>query len=138
VELSDKDAAAVGVTEGDIVRVESRRGSLEGRVRISGVRPGVVFVPFHYGYWDLAADTGPGHGDGHARRAANEVTITAWDPVSKQPLFKVAAVRVTKVGTGGGSPSPAPTVGAPAPLDPSTVPPTVGGTPAEATATPEA
>jgi anaerobic selenocysteine-containing dehydrogenase len=138
VELSDKDAATVGASEGDIVRVESRRGALEGRVRISGVRPGVVFVPFHYGYWDRAPDTGPGDGEGHARRAANEVTITAWDPVSKQPLFKVAAVRVTKVAAGGGSPSPAPTVGAPAPLDPSTVPPTVGGSAAEATATPEA
>ena len=121
VELSDKDAAAVGVTEGDIVRVESRRGALEGRVRISGVRPGVVFVPFHYGDWDLTPDIGPGDGDGHAPRAANEVTITAWDPVSKQPLFKVAAVRVTKIAASGGRPSPAPTVGAPAPLDPGDV-----------------
>ena len=138
VELSDEDAAAAGVTEGDIIRVESRRGALEGRVRISGVRPGVIFVPFHYGYWDLEADTGPGDGEGHAARAANEATITAWDPVSKQPLFKVAAVRVTKVAASGGSPSPAPTVGAPAPLDPSTVRPTVGGAPAEAPATPEA
>jgi anaerobic selenocysteine-containing dehydrogenase len=66
VELSNKDAAAVGVTEGDIVRVESRRGAFEGRVRISGVRPGVIFVPFHYGYWDLAADTGPGDSEGQA------------------------------------------------------------------------
>src|SRR4029453_5556431 len=126
VELSDKDAAAVGATEGDVVRVESRRGALEGRVRISGVRPGVVFVPFHYGYWDLDADTRPGDPADHGR-AANEATITAWDPVSKQPLFKVAAVRGTKGAGGGGATAPAPTVGAPAPLDPSTVPPTVGG-----------
>ncbi len=53
------------------------------------IRPGVVFVPFHYGYWDA---------NGSKHRAANELTITAWDPVSKQPLFKVAAVRVEKVG----------------------------------------
>jgi anaerobic selenocysteine-containing dehydrogenase len=52
------------------------------------VRTGVVFVPFHYGYWDA---------DGRHRRAANELTITAWDPVSHQPIFKVAAVRMTKV-----------------------------------------
>jgi hypothetical protein len=45
----------------------------------------VVFVPFHYGYWD--------DGDGRPR-AANELTITAWDPVSKQPVFKTGAVRV--------------------------------------------
>jgi ferredoxin-nitrate reductase len=50
----------------------------------------VVFVPFHYGYWD----TDP---DAKVSRAANELTITAWDPVSKQPIFKVAAVRLTKL-----------------------------------------
>jgi ferredoxin-nitrate reductase len=57
-------------------------------VRVTGVRPGTVFVPFHYGYWDRDAP-GP---DGAPPRAANELTITAWDAVSKQPLFKVAAV----------------------------------------------
>jgi hypothetical protein len=30
-------------------------------------------------------------------QAANELTVTEWDPVSKQPLYKVAAVRVTKL-----------------------------------------
>jgi anaerobic selenocysteine-containing dehydrogenase len=138
VEVSEKDAAYVGVAEGDIVRVESARGGIEARVRISGVRPGVVFVPFHYGYWDLAPASGPGAAHSHPHRAANELTITEWDPVSKQPRFKVAAVRVTKVAAGGGRPAPAPTVGAPAPLDPATVPPTVGGPDAEATAALEA
>ena len=56
--------------------------------RVSGIRDGVVFLPFHYGYWDAEER-------GHDR-AANELTITSWDPVSKQPLFKVAAVRVRK------------------------------------------
>jgi anaerobic selenocysteine-containing dehydrogenase len=58
-------------------------------VRISGVRPGVVFVPFHYGSWDKPDDAPP--------TAVNELTPTAWDPVSKQPIFKVAAVRITKL-----------------------------------------
>jgi hypothetical protein len=31
------------------------------------------------------------------RRAANELTITGWDPISKQPHFKFAAVRIDKV-----------------------------------------
>jgi anaerobic selenocysteine-containing dehydrogenase len=92
-ELSERDAAAVGVGEGDRVRIESPRGALEAPVRLSGIREGVVFVPFHYGYWDRDAD-GPGDGPG---RAANELTLTSWDPVSKQPLFKVGAVRVTRV-----------------------------------------
>jgi Molydopterin dinucleotide binding domain len=65
-------------------------------VRISGIRDGVLFVPFHYGYWDAKDD--------QPHRAANELTITGWDPVSKQPIFKVAAVLVTRVaGSGGGS-----------------------------------
>jgi anaerobic selenocysteine-containing dehydrogenase len=35
------------VAEGDVVRVASARGAVEGRARVTGVRPGVVFVPFH-------------------------------------------------------------------------------------------
>jgi anaerobic selenocysteine-containing dehydrogenase len=70
------------------VRIESPRGAVEAPVRVTGAREGVVFVPFHYGYWDT-------NGGGRHERAANEMTITSWDPVSKQPLFKVAAVRVT-------------------------------------------
>jgi anaerobic selenocysteine-containing dehydrogenase len=89
VELSASDAAALGIAAGDVVRVESARGALEAPARITDVRPGVVFVPFHYGDGDLPP--------GEPTRAANELTLTAWDPVSKQPVFKVAAVRVTKV-----------------------------------------
>jgi anaerobic selenocysteine-containing dehydrogenase len=92
VQLSEADADALGVTEGDPVRVSSPRGAVEGPARIGDVRAGLVFVPFHYGYWD-ADDDGGRH-----ERAANELTITAWDPVSKQPLYKVAAVAVERAG----------------------------------------
>lgn len=109
VELHPADAAARDVSEGDVVRVESPRGAIEGPARISGIRSGVVFVPFHYGAWNA--------GDDRAPRAANEMTITAWDPVSKQPLYKVCAVAVVKVRGGGGTPAPAPAVGAPAPVE---------------------
>jgi anaerobic selenocysteine-containing dehydrogenase len=74
-----------------MVEIASARGDVRAPARIGGVRPGVVFVPFHYGYWDRTA--GAGHD-----RAANELTITAWDPASKQPLFKTAAVQIRKVG----------------------------------------
>jgi anaerobic selenocysteine-containing dehydrogenase len=86
VQLSPADAGRIGAAEGDLVRVESPRGAMEGRARVGGVRDGVVFVPFHFGWWDRPGDD--------RTRAANALTITAWDPVSKQPLFKVAAVRV--------------------------------------------
>jgi len=107
VELNAGDAEALGVDEGDVVRVSSARGSMRGPVRISGIRPGVVFVPFHYGYWDGAGGSGPAGGGG---TAANELTETMWDPVSKQPLFKVAAVAVA-LEARGPAPSPAPDVG---------------------------
>jgi len=123
VELNPDDAGALGIGEGDTVRVESPRGGVEGRARLCGIRPGVVFVPFHYGYWDAEADGG---------RAANEMTITSWDPVSKQPIFKVCAVRVRKLADSGGAYAPAPTVGGSAPTD-SRVPATTGGPAADAT-----
>jgi anaerobic selenocysteine-containing dehydrogenase len=87
VELSPADADGLGIADGDRVRIESPRGAIEAPARLTDVRQGIVFVPFHYGYWDA--------GSGQPR-AVNELTITAWDPVSYQPIFKVAAVRLTK------------------------------------------
>jgi hypothetical protein len=95
---------------------------VEARLRISGIRPGVVFLPFHYGYWDSPDGQG---------RAANELTITDWDPVSKQPLFKTAAAAVRRIRASDGTPSAAPTTTASAPVAGSP-PPTVGGVDAEA------
>jgi ferredoxin-nitrate reductase len=93
VELAPADAESLGVAEGDLVRVTSPRGEVEAPARISGVREGVAFIPFHYGYWDEQNGSEP---NGRAR-AANELTITAWDPVSKQPLLKAGKVKVEKI-----------------------------------------
>ena len=94
VEVSGTDAEGLGVSDGDLLRLENSRGAVEAPVRVTDIQPGTVFVPFHYGYWDRDA-SGP---DGAPPRAANELTITAWDPASKQPLFKVAAVAATRGG----------------------------------------
>ena len=59
VQMNETNAQELGISNGDIVRVESRRGALEGAVRIGGIRSGHVFIPFHYGYWD---------DDSHSRR----------------------------------------------------------------------
>ncbi|MEU8349478.1 nitrate reductase [Streptomyces sp. NPDC048845] len=126
VEISPRDAAAHGIGEGDLVEIGTPRGTVRARARISGIRDDVLFLPFHYGYWDTGGD-GP---DG-AGRAANELTITDWDPVSKQPLFKTAAARLRRVEAGGG-PAPAPTTTASAPATAGTVPATRGGAAGEA------
>jgi anaerobic selenocysteine-containing dehydrogenase len=114
VEISVPDAARLGIAEGDIVRVASRRGSIEAPARICGVREGVVFAPWHYG--SSAAATAADEGSS-TDTAANELTVTYWDPVSKQPEFKVAAVSLERLRAGDG-PAPAPTTTASAPVHP--------------------
>lgn len=120
VELCTQDATKFGIAEGDVVRISSPRGALEARARITDIRPGVLFVPFHYGYWDEPDDE-----RGH-RRAANEVTITDWDPASKQPIFKTAAARLERLTAAHGHPAPAPTTAASAPTS-SGIAATAGG-----------
>lgn len=102
VEVSLPDAERLGIGEGDLIRITSRRGSIDAPARVSGIREGVVFAPWHYG-------------DGGA--AANLLTLTGWDPVSKQPELKVAAVAVERLAAGTG-PAPAPTTTASAPVRP--------------------
>ncbi|MDQ1043508.1 molybdopterin oxidoreductase family protein [Streptomyces sp. V4I2] len=94
-ELSPNEAARQGLSDGDLVQVGTPRGAVRARLRTTGIRDGIVFLPFHYGYWDTPAGHRPP--DHSAGRAANEGTVTDWDPVSKQPLFKTAAARVTLV-----------------------------------------
>ncbi|MEV0987893.1 nitrate reductase [Streptomyces sp. NPDC049949] len=100
VEIAASDAASLGLAEGDLVEVTTRCGALRGRLRIGSIRPGVLFVPFHYGYWDTPVGRAPA--PGAAGRAANELIATAWDPVSKQPQFKTAAAALTLVERAGG------------------------------------
>jgi assimilatory nitrate reductase catalytic subunit len=81
-EMHPRLAASLGVADGDVVRVESRRGAVVVRAQIvKSIRPDTVFVPYH---WPLD-------------RSANNCTIRAIDPISKIPEFKICAVRVSKV-----------------------------------------
>ncbi|MGN6640915.1 MAG: molybdopterin oxidoreductase family protein [Mucilaginibacter sp.] len=90
VQISELDAQELGIAEGDMVEVQSRRGKVIEPARIGNIEPGLLFIPFHYGYWD----------DPGRSRAVNELTLTEWDPVSKQPHFKYSAVKIKKAGTG--------------------------------------
>jgi anaerobic selenocysteine-containing dehydrogenase len=82
VEVNPADADRLGLASGDRVRVASRRGVVEGLVvRVTGiVREGEVFVPFHYD-----------------ERCANRLTVDEFDPVSREPNYKQAAVRIERV-----------------------------------------
>jgi formate dehydrogenase major subunit len=81
VEICAADALALGVTEGETVRVTSRRGSILIGVRISERQArGQIFIPMHF-----------------REAAANLLTNPALDPYAKIAEFKVAAVRVEAV-----------------------------------------
>lgn len=87
VEIHPDDAARHGITKDDDVEVASRRGRAVLPARISDrVRPGNVFVPFH---WNDAFGE---------HLAINAVTSDAVDADSQQPEFKVCAVTLTRVG----------------------------------------
>lgn len=128
VEVSPADARTHGISEGDLVDVTSARGRIQVPVRVSDIAEGTVFAPFHYGYWDQP--------DGAEPRAANELTLTEWDPVSKQPIYKNAAVRIGRVAASTG-PSPAPTTTAsrPARGTGAGIEPTTGGRAGQASET---
>lgn len=83
VELHPRLAGRIGVAQGDVVAVTSRRGRVEAPARLtSTIRPDTLFMPFHW----------PGAG------RANTLTNPALDPTSRMPEFKVCAVRVERVG----------------------------------------
>ncbi len=81
VEIYPEDLYALGMQDGDFVRVSSRRGSIVLKAR-TGVRTqkGSVFIPFHF-----------------REAAANLLTNDVLDPYGKIPEFKFCAVKVEKV-----------------------------------------
>jgi len=78
VELNAEDASRLGIADGDMVKVASRRGEVIAKAEVSDkVEAGVVFMPWHF-----------------AEAAANKLTIAALDPIAKIPEYKVCAVKV--------------------------------------------
>ena len=86
VEIAQQDAQRLEVNEGDLLRLSTRRGSIELPVKIkTGALPGTVFVPMHWG--DLYSEG----------NALNYLTVPAFGPVEKQPELKFCAVNLVKV-----------------------------------------
>jgi assimilatory nitrate reductase catalytic subunit len=81
VEIHPLLATKLGIADGDWITVESRRGDCTLRAQVvKTIRPDTVFIPYHW--------AGP--------RSANQLTISAQDPISKIPEYKVCAVRLKK------------------------------------------
>ncbi|HET9481263.1 MAG TPA: molybdopterin-dependent oxidoreductase [Candidatus Polarisedimenticolia bacterium] len=83
VEIHPEDARQLGIAQGRMVRIVSRRGACELPASINGrsvPRRGLVFVPF----FDEA-------------RLVNKLTLDATCPISKETDFKKCAVKVTRV-----------------------------------------
>jgi len=81
IEMHPRLATQLGITDGDWATAESRRGNCTLRASVvTTIRPDTVFIPYHW----------PG------RKSANQLTISAQDPISKIPEYKVCAVRVRK------------------------------------------
>jgi formate dehydrogenase major subunit len=82
LDLSPEDAERLDLEPGEIVRITSRRGSVDAPVRLDeGLRPGLAFMTFHF----------PDQVD------VNILTIDATDPQSGTAEFKATAVRVEKL-----------------------------------------
>ncbi|MHB8574406.1 MAG: molybdopterin oxidoreductase family protein, partial [Dehalococcoidia bacterium] len=82
LDLSPLDGHAYDVADGEVVRVSSRRGSLQVPVRFDdAVRPGLAFMSMHF--TDIV-DT-------------NLLTIDAVDPKSGTAEFKATAIRIDKL-----------------------------------------
>ncbi len=87
--MNANDLARRGIRAGDLVRVESRRGALHVIVEEDeAVRSGQAYLPMHWGKRFLG---------GRASEGVNTITTAAFDPVSKQPELKHAAVKVVAV-----------------------------------------
>jgi formate dehydrogenase major subunit/formate dehydrogenase alpha subunit len=77
-EISAEDASNLGLSEGDLARISSRRGSLEARVAISDrVYPGLVWMALHF-----------------EGAKVNWLTHDVGDPLIGTPEYKISAVRV--------------------------------------------
>lgn len=78
--MNPEDGQALGLRDGERVKVSSRRGEVVARLKLTPASPkGVVSMTFHF-----------------AESPTNILTSPALDPVAKIPEFKVSAVKVER------------------------------------------
>jgi formate dehydrogenase major subunit len=81
IKINPEDATKIGLNDGELVKVSSRRGSIRAKVNINDIcPPGVVSMTFHF-----------------FESPTNQLTNAALDPVSKIPETKVCAIKISKI-----------------------------------------
>ncbi len=81
-EIHADTARGLGIASGDMVRLTTRRGTMDVPARVTrDIRLDTLFVPFHWS----------------GKASVNRLTIAATDPVSRIPEFKACAVRIEKL-----------------------------------------
>jgi predicted molibdopterin-dependent oxidoreductase YjgC len=79
--INGRDAARLGLGQGEKVKISSRRGEMTAEVDVTDIcPPGVVSMTFHF-----------------AESPTNVLTSPALDPIAKTPETKVCAVKVEPV-----------------------------------------
>jgi formate dehydrogenase major subunit len=81
VEMNPNDASNFNISDGELVSVSTRRGSIRIKAKIAArSKPNVVFIPFHF-----------------YESCANRLTVDCLDPVCKIPEYKVCSCKIEKV-----------------------------------------
>jgi formate dehydrogenase major subunit len=81
IEINSDDAASLGIKEGDMVSVSSRRGVIETAAHVTGdISKGMLYMSFHF-----------------SEAPVNVLTNSARDPISQMPELKYCAANVRKV-----------------------------------------
>ena len=79
-DISPEDAGKLGIEQGEMIKVSSRRGEVVVRARVTPeIQPGLVWMAFHF-----------------RENNANWLTNTAFDPISMTAEYKACAVRISK------------------------------------------
>ena len=81
VEMNPQDALTLGIEDGELIEVASRRGAVKAKAMTTEKSPvGVVFMTFHF-----------------SETPTNVLTNPALDPIAKIPELKVCAVKISKI-----------------------------------------
>jgi formate dehydrogenase (NADP+) alpha subunit len=81
VDIHPEDAMALGIVDGEMVQVRSRRGELSVKAKITDqVVPGLVFMSFHW-----------------SETPTNVLTLNEYDPISGTAEYKACSVAISRI-----------------------------------------